>query len=108
MASPELPHDTYRLTNIPSHFHFKDVKNLLSVEDQNALFKFSLAPALLPHYRGTQVATITLHTKSSTLRAALQTGYLQANEDEPRIDIDNDFYGFTPLNHITEDQETVE
>ena len=108
MASPELPYDTYRLTGIPSHLGLQDVKDLLSVEDKDALFATSLAPALLPHYKDTRIATITLKSKSSALRAAIDAGYLQSNEDGPRIGIDNDFYGFTPLNDVTENEKTVE
>ena len=108
MASPELPCDTYRLTGIPSHFGLQDVQDLLSLKDKDALLATSLAPALLPRYKDTQVATITLKSKSSALRAANDTGYLQSNEHGPSIGIDNDFHGFTPLNNVIENENTVE
>lgn len=108
MASPVLPHDTYRLNDIPSHFCLKDVRDLLSSEDQDAVFGISLAPALLPHYKTTKVATITLCRKSPSLRAAIREGKINGKENKSRLSIDNEFYGFTPLNDVTENSSTVE
>jgi len=111
--------ETYRLSCIPSSFNIPQIKKLFIEEDQKLVRDpISLANSVSKSIMEEKIATVTFVEEPSFAGSVSNRdpcSFKTWGEIDPscctdarQIHIDSSFEGFTPLNHVDVNLETVE